>query len=402
MKSLLLVLAVALVLGGLVGVLVTRDPGYVLVAYEGLALETSLWLALLFLVLVYLAIWLLVASFRYVGSGRGSLVRWNQRRRDRAARDQTVRGLLLMAEGRWTEARKLLEGAARRVEAPLINYLNAARAAHEAGDQRGRDELLRAAHESTPGARFAVGLTQAELQRSQGQWEPCLATLLQLYRQAPRHAQVLRMLVDCYRHLEDWQAILELVGALRKNRALDAAALLALQLEAWRGRLRGARESPHALWERVPKELRREAALVVAFATAMAAAGENGHAEAVLRAALSHTWNPELVRLYGTLVTAEPGAQLVVAEGWLKERPNDPDLLLALGRISLMNRQWAKAREYLEASLRLRRTAEAQGELGRLCTALGESERGGELLAQALDGLPSLPLPERTAQGGAR
>ena len=37
-----------------------------------------------------------------------------------------------------------------------------------------------------------------------------LATLLQLYRQAPRHGRVLRMLVDCYRQLEDWQAILEL------------------------------------------------------------------------------------------------------------------------------------------------------------------------------------------------
>jgi HemY protein len=208
------------------------------------------------------------------------------------------------------------------------------------------------------------------------------------------------MLVDCYRHLHDWQAIIELVGVLRKQRVLDDAALLELQLEAWRGRRTSGRESPDALWREVPKELRREPILVAPFATAMADAGEGAQAEAVVRAAITHAWNPDLVRLYGTLITADPAPQLVVAENWLKERPNDPDLLLTLGRVSLMNRQWAKAREYLEASLRLRRTAEAQGELGRLCAALGEVERGGELLSQALDGLPALPLPERTSSTG--
>ena len=83
----------------------------------------------------------------------------------------------------------------------------------------------------------------------------------------------------------------------------------------------------------------------------------------------------------------------MAAEGWLKERPNDPRLLLTLGRISLMNEAWSKAREYFETSLRLARSREVYGELGRLCVALGESERGGEYLARATVDLPSLPLP---------
>jgi HemY protein len=392
----MLVLVVALVLGGLVGVLVARDPGYVLIAYQDVAVETSLWFSLLVLVAAYVLIRLASLLFLRVGRGRGSLKGWTQRRRSRAARDQTVRGLLLMAEGRWAEARKLLEGAAARVQAPLINYLNAARAAHEMGDTRGRDGLLRAAHESTPGARFAVGLTQAELQRAEGQWELCLATLLQLRRQSPRHPQVLRMLVSCYQQLQDWQAILELAGELKKQRVMSDAALLALQLEAWQGRLRAGREDPQTLWKAVPGALRREPTLVADFARALAAADHDSDAEAMLRTALDHTWTAELVRLYGTLLNADPARQLVVAEAWLQQRPNDSDLLLCLGRISLMNRLWAKAREYLEASLRLKRTAEAQSELGRLCAALGDTERGGELLTQALDSLPALPLPERS------
>ncbi|MEQ8860633.1 MAG: heme biosynthesis HemY N-terminal domain-containing protein [Pseudomonadales bacterium] len=399
MRIALFVLAVALVLGGLVGVLMARDPGYVLVVYQDLALETSLWLALALLLLAYLLAWGITALVARLSRGGGRLQGWNRRRRDRAAREQMLRGLLLMAEGRWPDARKLLESTASRVDAPLINYLNAARCAQEMGDSSGRDELLRAAHESTPGAKFAVGLTRAELQRDQRQWEQCLATLLQLQRDAPRHARVLRMLAECYRALEDWQAILELLGDLRKHGSLDDASLRELELRAWMGRIDQGREPPERVWKSVPKELRREPTLAAHGAGALAAGGAADAAEALLREALEHTWDADLVRAYGALTTADPGRQLVVAEGWLKSRPNDSELLLALGRIALMNRQWARAREYLEASLRSRRSAEAQGELGRLCVALGESERGAELLLEALQAdLPALPQPQAADQ----
>lgn len=344
MKLALLVLAVSLTLGALVGVLVARDPGYVLVAYQDLAIETSLWFAALLLGVLYLLIRLTVLLFLRIGRGGGSLRAWSQTRRSRAARDQTVKGLLLLAEARWSEAIKLLEAAAPRVQAPLINYLSAARAASEMGDLRRRDELLRAAHESTPGSRFAVGLTQAELQRGEGQWQACLATLLQLYRQSPRHPQLLRMLVDCYRHIADWQAILELVPELKKHRVMHEQALSELQLQAWRGRLLVGRDDPRELWKAVPRELRREPVLAADFARAIAAAGHGTDAEVLLRAALGQTWEAELVNLYGTLTDAGPERQLATAQAWLEQHPDDPDLLLALGRISLMNRRWDAAR----------------------------------------------------------
>ena len=52
MKLFAFALLVAIVLGGLVGTLLVRDPGYVLIAYADTALETSLWVAVLLLVAV--------------------------------------------------------------------------------------------------------------------------------------------------------------------------------------------------------------------------------------------------------------------------------------------------------------------------------------------------------------
>ena len=134
MKLLLLILAVALALGGLVGTLVVRDPGYVLVAYDQVALETSLWFAVILLIGTYFVVRLLVFVFVRLGRGRSKLRDWTDARRLRRAENQTVKGLLLMAEGDWEGARRRLESAADRVDVPLVNYLTAARAAHAMGD----------------------------------------------------------------------------------------------------------------------------------------------------------------------------------------------------------------------------------------------------------------------------
>jgi len=390
----LLLVAVAVVLGGLVGTLVIRDPGYVLISYGDMAVETSLWFALISLAVLYLSVRLVLWILTRSGQSTGRFGSWLKTRKGQQARQQTVQGLLLMAEGQWADARKILVASAREVGTPLINYLSAARAAHELGDAAGRDELLRRAHESTPGSRFAVGLTQAELQMDDGQWEQGLATLLQLKSNAPRHPQVLAMLCQTYRELADWQALIELLPEVKKRRIYDDQAFDALQHSAWSGRLKQAGAEAGMIWERMPRELKRQKELVGAYASALMSGGAAEAAEAAVRGAIQQAWSDDLVALYGQIVSSDPNRQMLTAESWLKERPNDPKLLLALGRISLMNGEWAKAREYFETSLRLQRTPEVYGELGRLCVALGDSERGGEYLVQATAGLPELPLPE--------
>jgi HemY protein len=401
-KAGLLLLAAAILLGGLVGTLVVDDPGYVLVSYGDMALETSLWFALILLGAIYLLIRLIMFIFTRSLSGTGRVGRWLRQRKGRQAQQRTVQGLILMAEGQWADARKTLAASAREVDTPLINYLSAARAAHELGDTDGRDELLRLAHESTPGSRFAVGLTQAELQMSAGQWEQCLATLLQLKRAASgsRHTQVLAMLARVYRELGDWAALIELLPEMRKRKIMTEDELADTERTAWCRRFASGKEDPEIVWQTVPRELKRDTDLVFAYASALLSGGSDDEAESTVRNALQHRWSEALVDLYGRIAGSDPERQLVTAEAWLKERPNDPRLLLTLGRVCLMNQEWAKAREYLETSLRLQRSPEVYGELGRLCVALGDEERGTEYLSRATVELPSLPLPNgETVQG---
>jgi len=396
-RARLLWLVTVLALGGLVGLLITRDPGYVLVAYDDMAVETSLWFALVVLAAGYLLVRILLFLGIRVARGRGALREWNVNRRVRAADQRTLQGLTLLAEGQWAPARKLLQRAAPAATAPLVNLLGAARAAARAGDQAGRDALLREARARAPDAALAIDFTQASLEHEARAWASCRVTLERLRVRHPSHPEVLWMLADCHVGLEDWQALSELVPMLQRDHSRPPELLAALEQQAWLGRLAAGSEPAGRVWASLPKPLRRSGALVGAYARAEADEHPDA-AERVLREALQHHWDAELVILYGQLASGDPVHRLATAEGWLKSHADDPALFLTLGRLCLQNRRWSQAREHFEMSLRLRPTPQAQGELGRLCVALGDP-RGAGLLLEALPELPRLPLPDSRSAG---
>lgn len=393
MKGRALLLFAILVFGGLLGLFMARDPGYLALAYDGAVLETSLWFGLLLLIAVYAAVRLLLLLLGRLLRGKSLFTAW----RARAAQRQTNRGLLLLEQGDWPQAKRLLVNAAPSVAAPAINYLNAARAAHELGAWDERDALLDQAKQQDSLAAPAAGLAGADLRMAAGQWREALASLRELQALAPKHPRVLERLWRCHEALEDWQALIELAPALRKAEAADAEALNAMERQAWCRRLTAA--DGLKAWEKRPKALRDEPDLALAAALGGQAAGDAAGAESLLREALGRSWRDDLVNLYGRLKSPAPDHQLATAERWLEDRPDDGELLLAAGRLALLNANWPKAQRYFEASLGRGPTAESRAELGRLLIALGETRRGGELLTQAAgapNGLPDLPLPQRS------
>jgi HemY protein len=119
-------------------------------------------------------------------------------------------------------------------------------------------------------------------------------------------------------------------------------------------------------------------------------------AEVILKNTLKKQWNEPCLRLMGQITGGDVAKRLSITERWLADHPHDPILLLTLGRISLRNQLWGKARTYFQESLHVKHTVEAYAELGRLCASLSEAEqsagyfRQGLLLAQPL---PDLPMP---------
>jgi HemY protein len=346
---------------------------------------------------------------RRLQQGSGLFGQWLTQSGKRRARRRTTQGLLALAEGNWSRARKLLEASAENANTPLINYLAAAQAAHEEGDIDAAEELLRRAFESTPGSDLAVGLTQAQLQLDAGRLEQSLATLLRLRKQSPHHPFILKLLKTVYTRLEDWRELSQLLPELRKQHVPGDEELRNLERETWLRLLQRAAEDIrrqggqpdleplNQLWDELPSSSRKDETVILAYASHLSELGAEAQAETLLRKVLRNHWSDALIGLYGRIAGAKPDEQLLIAEQWLKARPNNAELLLALGRLSLRNELWGKAREYFEASLRQKRQPETLAELSRLAAHMGENEASVNYLMQGLlkdSGIPDLPMPK--------
>lgn len=411
MKRLILIIIIALALSLLLSYAIQLDPGYVRISFGHWLIESNLWvllgLNLGFLAAVLFTLYLLKGSLRF---GKG-ITRIFGKPANERAKENTEKGILAFLEGNWGTAKKLLTRSAKKNTKPIINYLAAAHASNELGQVKEAEALLKKAYESTPESDFAVGIAQTQIQVYQGQYEAALATLIRLKKQQPTHPFVLKQLKAVYLKLEDWQQLIKLIPTLRKELKENESELKALELSSWnnlflqkteellnRNQVDNATEVLAALWKSVPDKISNDAAIVATYAQQLIKLKQSAEGETLLRITLNQHWHNELVALYGIVKGANPTEQLLHAENWLKERPNNATLLLALGRLSLQNELWGKALEYFEASRRLHHTKESMAELCRLKLRMKKNQENlSPLLEDLIEliELPALPLPKK-------
>ncbi len=393
---------VTLIIAVSLALIAVETPGYVLIAVGPWTVETTLALAIIVAILTFVAIYYTIRFVSRLLGMPGGVRHWRQRRRERKAMVSLTRGLIDLAEGHWQRSEKQLLKYVNDGHAPLLNYLAAARAAQAQGADQRRDNYLKQAHESVSGADIAVGLTQAELQLQHNQLEQALATLRHLQQLSPKHAQVLTVLAKLYEELGDWEHLLELMPSLRKKNVysdediekLSQKAYLALfklqRTHKVNNELSSAKEKVQKVddlknvWERIPKHFRENEEILLCYVQQLVECGETGQLEPLIRSALKNHRSEALVYCYGLVTSADNNHHLSMAESLLIGHENDAVTLLTVGRLSLRNKLWGKARSYLEASVSARPSAEAYNELGNLLDKLGEHDRASEYFRDGL------------------
>ena len=388
-----------LLIAGCFGIaqLVVHDSGYVLIRYDQFSLESSIWSLLLAALVLIAGYQMTLWAFRLLAGSISLAYPLTQKSKRRRSQQQSAKGLIQFANGHWKAAQKLLSSAAESGQAPLLNYLAAARAAHENGDDDTCSDYLRKADASAPGADIAIGITQAELLLARGRLEQALATLTRLRKRSPKHTYVNKLLKQVYLRLHDWQALAALLPTLRKLKvissdecdSLNRQVYKALFEQAYRqgkGHIDSAESirPAEAIWKKLNSAQKKEDYLFYDFVSCLKRLGAEQQAETAIRRQLPYLYSERIIRLYGQVQGEDSGRQLLSAEKLLDERPSDAELLLTLGRLCIRNQLWDKAREYLEASLRLHKQADTYNELGQLLAHRGEYKKSTEFFSQGL------------------
>lgn len=386
----LVLLLVVVTLGAGGAWVLQGDTGYVLVRFMGWSLETSAVGLLLLVLAAGLAIVyggrMLVGLLRLPGGIRRALAAHRSRR----AHAAFVAGLRRLLSGEWERAEVELARRAADHEAPELNWLCAAIAAHRAGQRERRDHYLALAATEAPAPGTAVALVRAALLRDDGQPAEA-ARLLAAARERDRRSRALcALLAECLADSGQWQALMELLAEPTARRALPAQRLRALKEAAVLGRLREARDSGRLelvreVYERADEDLRQQPAVRRAYLHALAGLNAERMAAERIARVLDREYDADLLRLYGRLEAQDPVVQLANVEQWLKRYGERPEMLLVAGQICLRNRLWGKARSYLDAVMRLAPDPEACLALARLAEQSGHPEQARDWYRQGLE-----------------
>ena len=128
------------------------------------------------------------------------------------------------------------------------------------------------------------------------------------------------------------------MALLRAGKAMADSIDAAQQGEpAWRIGLKG-----------LPKQWQSDSITVQLFAAMLANDDHPQAARELLQQVLSKQWQPALVRAYGEISV---GVRLETAieqlRSWMKKKPQDPELLLALGRLLRVSGQHTQSKKCL-------------------------------------------------------
>lgn len=384
------------------GIQLHNDPGLVLISINHWTIEATLWVTLAALLIVFIVLHGLLVLLHKITLLPGNYFKWKSKRRYRKAQQTTRQGLIEFSEGYWALAKNHLIKALPETDTPLLNYLTAARAAQEMGDSQLRDDYLREAQQSMPEAKIAVELTQAQLQLANKQWEQALATLRHLQDLAPRHPYVLKSLMHLYEEVRDWPQLLALLPELKKNNVITDHAFERLRhhtlLQAMSDLTKTSNEQKliHMI-NHLPKKLRLDPELMACYCSFLIEKNQKILAESILRRCLRKDYHEKLIMLYGQFNTNEK--QLVFAETLLRKWSNSAALYLCLGKLSVANNLWGKAKTYFEESILLSASPDAYAELGKLFEHLGEHDQARMAYRQGLQlSLTAIKLNKTSSQ----
>ena len=105
-------------------------------------------------------------------------------------------------------------------------------------------------------------------------------------------------------------------------------------------------------------------------------------ARKIVEEALAQNWDARLLRRYPDTAGNDALPLIQKAETWRKERPEDGDLLFALGRLCLKQQLWGKAQSFLEAAIKSADASQneplkirSHRALARLHEQLGDGEK---------------------------
>lgn len=347
---------ILLALAVFIGSFMAKDTGYILIAYRTFRLETSLWVALIVIILLFIVSYILMRVLYHTKTLPHKLKRWNTQTQQKQISKIAQLGTQAYLEENFKITEKCFSQLIQKDPQVFIYYVLAAQAAQAQNHHSARDSYLMQAHKRIKNADFAIQLEKTNLYLKANQQELALVLLKKLYKDHPKHPYLIRQLSYLYANLEDWTSLKKLLVPLKKSKALSKDALLQIENQTYQNILKQSQRSLADLkttWKSMPKYLHEDIDLLKIYVQYLFEHHETLTALSLIETGLKQHWSGDLLKLYSLHAYKDVKIQLQTAQKWLTRHPKDFMLFFTIGRLYCHNHEWGEAKHYLEKSIDL-------------------------------------------------
>jgi len=355
------------------------NDGYVLVVFPPYRAEISLNLTIVLILAGFATLYALLRGVALTLSLPGRVREFRQRRLREKTAGEFYDVVRLLFEGRFSQAMKKAAAAHAAGQSPALAALLAARSAQRLHEPLKQKDWLDRAAQDDPKLQSACLMLEAEMHVEVQRFDDALAALKRLQETSGRHIAALRLELRAQQGAGHWDEVLRIARVLEKRNALLPELAQELKLKAHRENVRSHRSDLLQLqaYQRKIPASEQSPRLARTYAEALMELGAHDEAGRVIEAQLNEEWDSRLIALYGQARGGDLTSRIAHAEEWLPPHRDDPQLLLALGRMCLEQRLWGKAQTYLEAALSLADRRDVRLELARL---FEQTERADEAM----------------------
>ena len=354
-----LLLFLLLIAGIVLGPMLAGHQGYVLIQTDNYNVETSVTglviIFILTMVVLFAIEWILRRVFRTGARTRG----WFVGRKSSRARKQTKAALLKLAEGDYQQVEKLMLKNADHAEQPVVNYLLAAEAAQQRGDEIRANQHLERAAELADNDQLPVEITRVRLQLTRNENHAARHGVDKLLEISPRHPEVLRLAEMAYVRTGAWGSLLDILPAMDKVQIGDEAHRLALQQQAWIGLMDQAmaeqgNDGLKAWWKNQNRKTRHETVLQVAMAEHLIECDDHDAAQEIILDGLKRQYDERLILLMPRLKSGNPEQLEKALRQQIKTQGDRPLLNSTLGQLLMKHGEWQQASDAFREALKQR------------------------------------------------
>ena len=351
-----LALFILLIAGIVLGPVLAGKQGYVLIQTSQWNIETSVTGLAIILFVALIVILLIEWVIRRLCRTGSRTRRWFAGRKHRLAQKHTNNALIKLAEGDYRQVEKLMANHADHSDTPVANYLLAAEAAQQRGDEIRANQHLERAAELCTDNQIPVEITRARILLAREENHAARHTIDRLLDVAPRHPEVLRLAQTAYLRTGAWSALLDILPSLEKEQLVTKEDAAGLSHTAWLGLMEqamasGGSEGLKQWWGHQSRKTRHDPRLQSAMANHLIECNDHEMAQVIVMDGLKRGYNESLVLALPKLKTANSEDSEKLVRQLIKQQGSNPLLESTLGQLLMRRGEWQQAAQAFNSAL---------------------------------------------------